>query len=279
MKVYSKEKLRNIKGKNSMKLKIYISILLVIVLFSASCDSCSDVKDGLSYEEYLEMASQYVNNNNVEKAICATKKALTIRPSEAGAHFILGELYSSEEKRTYSEAWNKYAYSALMNQKTRGGGNQIKELEALGYKSNYKRLAILEYMETVKYSPEHWQARYFIATDHFNHKRYKEAIDEYKQVIKYTTEYSSAYALLGEAYLEVGACNAAIDNFTKAYKLDSNADSYYCDIGKVYIKMGNAEKTTEMINKLKGKKTYYERLTGYQFEPHGKCEPEPVNIK
>jgi len=41
--------------------------------------------------------------------------------------------------------------------------------------------------------------------------------------------------------------------------------------------MNNAEKTTEMINKLKGVKHYYERLTEYQFEPHGRCVPEPLN--
>jgi len=46
--------------------------------------------------------------------------------------------------------------------------------------------------------------------------------------------------------------------------------TWICGVGRVYIKMNNAEKTTEMINKLKGT-NYYEDLTGYQFEPHGKC--------
>lgn len=253
---------------------------LLVTSCNSSSDLCSNVKDDLSYDEYLKIARQYINKDDNEKAICVLKKALKKEPTNAGAHFILGQLYDAEGQLSYRDAFSKFEYNLLVtnsykNQKI----DQTKELEKLGYKSQYKELAVQEYKETIKYAPEHWYARYFIATDHLNNKRYKEAIDEYKQVLKFTTEYSNAYALLGEAYLEIGACNSAIDNFTKAYKLDSNADSYYCDIGKVYIKMGNAEKTTEMINKLKGKKTYYERLTGYQFEPHGKCEPEPVNIK
>lgn len=254
---------------------------LIIGLLVASCnsssDSCSNVKDGLSYDEYLKIAQQYIDKNDNEKAICVLKKALKKEPTNAGAHFILGQLYDAEGRQSYERAFNKFQYNVLS--KSYKNIDQAKELEKLGFKSQYERLAVQEYKEAVKYSPEYWPARYFIATDHFNNKHYKEAIDEYKQVIKFTTEYSSAYSLLGESYLEIGACNSAIDNFTKAYKLDSNADSYYCNIGKAYIKMGNAEKTTEMINKLKGKKPYYEKLTDYQFEPHGKCEPEPVNIK
>lgn len=261
-----------------MKLKINISVLLIMVLFAASCDSCSDVKDGLSYEEYLEKASQYVNNNDAERAICATKKALSIKPYEPGVHFILGKLYYSEERRTYAEAWNKYAYSVLIHPKTRRSGDQIKELESFGYKSNYKKLALHEYIETVKYSPEHWQARYFIATDHLNNKRYEEAIGEYKKVVKYNPEYSIAYKLLADAYLQVGYCNMAINNYATANKLDSISNSYYCNIGMVYIKMKKWEQATEMINKLKGDKHYYDQIMSYRYEPHGRCVSEPEDI-
>lgn len=264
-----------------MKYKILSIVCLVIGLFVSSCnsstDSCSNVKDGLSHDEYIDIAQESELKGDNERAICAFKKALRIKPADAEGHFILGRLYDAESQRSYKDASNKFLYNVL--QKSYKNVDQAKELEKLGFKSKYEGLAIQEYKEAVKYSPEHWHARYFIATDHFNNKRYKEAIDEYKQVIKLTTEYSSAYSVLGDAYLEVGACNSAIDSFTKAFKLDSNTDSYYCDMGKVYIKMKNAEKTMEMINKLKGKKPYYERLTDYQFEPHGKCEPEPVNIK
>jgi Tfp pilus assembly protein PilF len=266
-----------------MNLKILLFICLIIGLLVASCDSssdpCSNIKDGLSYYEYLNEAQQYVSKGDKEKAICALKKALKIKPTDAETHFILGRLYDAEGQRSYSDAFTKYLSEILTKSNKRGIEDQTKELEKLGFKSQYHQLALQEYIQTIKYFPEHWAARYSIATDYLSKKKYKEAIDEYKQVIKLNPKHSSAYGQIAEAYLEVGACNSAIDNFTKAYKLDSDADSYYCDIGKVYIKMGNAEKTTEMINKLKGKKPYYERLTDYQFEPHGKCEPEPVNIK
>jgi len=249
----------------------YFSLLIAIVIFG--CNFNSDVKNGLSFDEYIKAAQQFASNNDNEKAISAYKKALKIKPSDADTHYVLGQLYEKEEQRTYKEAFDKYQVDILTNLNKKRNKDQTTELEGYGYKSSYKTLSLQEFMETIKYSPAHWAARYFVATDHFNKKRFKEAIDEYKQVIKLNPKDSNSYALIGKSYLAVGECTLAINSFTEAFKLNSDSESYYCDIGRVYIKLKNAEKTTEMINKLKGSKHYYTKLTDYQFEPHGNCLP------
>lgn len=246
-------------------------LFLWIAACLSGCNINSDIKDGLPYDEYIKIAQQHISKGDNEKAISAYNKALKIKPSDAETHYALGRLYYTEGQQSYKNAFNKYQLDILTNTNKKRNIDQTKDLETFGFKSQYNRLAMQEYSEVIKLSPENWDARYSIATDHMNNKRYKEAIAEYIQVIKYNPKYSSAYNQLGEAYLEVGACNLAIDNFTKGYKLDFDANSYFCDVGRVYIKMNNAEKATEMINRLKGVAHYYERLTGYQFKPHGKC--------
>lgn len=52
---------------------------------------------------------------------------------------------------------------------------------------------------------------------------------------------------------------------------EPNTEEYYCNTGKVYIKMKNGNKANEILNKLKNNKHYYDELTDYEFEPHGKC--------
>jgi tetratricopeptide (TPR) repeat protein len=253
-----------------MKIGYYI-ILCIIVIYVPGCDKSSDVKDGLPHDEYINMALQYESNSDNEKAISAYKKALEIKPQDADTHYALGRLYDAEAQRSYADAFNKYQLERLTGPQKKQNKDQTKILEELGFKKEYETLAIKEFKETIKYDPEHWLARYLIATYYFNNKLYKEAIEEYNHVIKINHKYSSAYKLLGESYLKVGACNMALDNFKKAYELDSSADSYYCDAGRVYIKMKNANKAKEMFDKLKGAQYYYKRLKDYQFEPHGEC--------
>lgn len=261
-----------------MRFIIYALLLTGVEIFASGCDSNSEIKNGLSYEEYIQKAQQLESNGNSEKAIIEYKKALKIRPDDGKTHYALGRLYDSEGQRSYEDAFNRYQVDVLSNSNKKRNKDQTKELEVYGFKSKYHKLALHEYEETIKYSPENSAARYFIATEYLNAKQYKQAILEYNNVVKYNPENSVAYSQLGKAYLEIGYCNSAIDNFTKAFKLDSNAESYYYDVGRVYVKLNNTEKTIEMINRLKDSKYYYD-LTGYQ--PNGKClsVEEPITQK
>jgi len=249
-------------------------ILLLIAICLSGCNVNSDIKDSLSYDEYISEAKKFASQDNNEKAISAYQKALKIKVDDANTHYILGRLYDKEEQLSYKSAFNKYQSDILTNLNKKRNKDQTKELEGYGYKSSYKAHALQEYKNAIKYSPEHWAARYFVATDHFNNKRYNEAIEEYKQVIEFNPKGSNAFSLLGESYLVVGKCALALNNFAQAFKLNSDAESYYYDSGRVYVKLRNAEKATEMINHLKGSKYYYD-LTGYQ--PNGKCSDVGVS--
>ena len=241
------------------------------MICALGCDKNNDVKNGLSFDEYIEAAHKYLSTSDNEKAILAYKKALKIKPTDANTHYELGWVYDTERKRSYAEAFNKYQFKILTNPHFKQTKDQESILEELGYKRQYNALAIQEYKETLKYDPSNWAARYYIATDYLNKKFYKEAIEQYKQVIKINPKYIDAYKLLGESYLEIGLCNSAFDTFKKAYEIDANTESYFCDIGKVYVVKKDYVKLNEMFNKLKASPYYREKLTEYQYQPHQRC--------
>lgn len=246
----------------------YLIFLFILLLFG--CSANDDIRDGLSYDEYVKIARRHASVGEPEKAIIAYKKALNINQNDANIHYTLGRLYSSEEQRSYKDATSKCQLNMLSNTGQNKNINLEKELKKMGYKSEYNLLALKEYIQTVKIDPNHWSALYFIATDHKNNKRYVEAINEYKKIISINPKLHLAYNQIADAYLEIGYCKQALDNYGYAFKLSNDTEYYYFNAGRVFIKMGDAEKTTEMINKSRGS-TYYNDLTGYQFEPRGKC--------
>jgi tetratricopeptide (TPR) repeat protein len=249
-----------------MKYPICLFTLFIIVIFISSCDSSSEIKTGLSYEEYIKEAQQYESKGDNEKGISAYKKALTIKPNEAKIRTALGRLYDTESQSSYREAFSKYSLDILTNTNKKRNKDQAKELEEYGFKSKYHALALLEYSEAIKLSPDQWDARYYIATDHYNNKRYQDAINEYNMVIRDNPKYKAAYILLSNCYLEVGTYNKALENINKAYQLDSDAEYYYYQLGTLYYKLNSYDKGFEMQTKLKNMNSkYYGDLLNYKY--------------
>src|SRR6266480_5280168 len=115
--------------------------LLLIGICLSGCNVNFDVKDGLSYDEYIKEAQQFSSNSDNEKAISAYKKALKVKPNDAKTHYDLGRLYDKEEQRSYKDAFSAYQLDVLTNLSKRRNKDQTKELEGFGYKSRYKALA------------------------------------------------------------------------------------------------------------------------------------------
>jgi tetratricopeptide (TPR) repeat protein len=140
--------------------KFFIHFLLYAILLSG-CDVNNDVAEGLSYDEYINLARHYENISENEKAISAYKRALKIKSHDSSTHYELGRLYEAERQRTYSEAIDKLQMEILTNPDTNRIVDQTKRLEKLGYKNQYNELAIQEYKYAIKYNPSNWAARYF----------------------------------------------------------------------------------------------------------------------
>ena len=248
-----------------MRSKIVGLSYLFIVVILSGCNINSEPKDGLPYEEYLKGAQLYESKGDGERAISYYKKALKIKPDDAKTHTALGRLYDAEGQKSYREAFSKYSLDILTNQNKKRNKDQSKELEEYGFKSQYKALALKEYKEAIKFEHDQWQARYFVATDHYNNIRYDEAIKEYVEVLRSNPNCSIAYGMLAESYLEIGNYVSAKNLFEKEYQLDHDEENYICSLGKAYYIGKDYDKGFEMLMRLKKmKSSYYDQLSSFK---------------
>lgn len=247
-----------------INLILYLCLTFVIV----GCSSHSNIDDGLTYDEYVNRAQQYIAKGDSEKAISSYKKALTIRPNNAQSHFNLGKLYKEEYARTYELAQKRFQSDVLTNQNNHQIKDLTAELQRYGLKSEYEKLAMTEFRETIKSAPDNSAARYYIAVDYFNNKKYTDAIDEFKRVVELNPKNSNAYHIMGDAHLAIGSFDLALNDYKRAYENDSDNEYYYYKLGRVYVKMNDGEKTAEMFQKLKDmKSSYADRLMTYKYYP------------
>lgn len=238
----------------------FITILLVfIALIFTNCGKQSAVEEGLPYSAYIARANQYHNENKDEKAIPYYKKALEIKPAAGDVHYILGEIYDSEYKKSYDSAWKQHSFDVLTHRKPNEFyiKGDTKELEKYGLKKEYKELAMQEFRQTIKYEPQNWMARYRVASDLLSKQQYKEAIQEYEKVIELNPKYVNAYSLMGEAYMKEGSLDLAVKWIKKALELDTNSEYDYYNLGLVYRKMLNGDEFNKVLAKLKSMHSFF----------------------
>jgi tetratricopeptide (TPR) repeat protein len=241
-----------------MHLKLKLVTLFIICIALISCKPL--VEDGLTYDEYVKKAKEYRSNGDYDRAIAAGKKALSIKPNDGEAHYLLATLYDEGYRKSYDTAQMKALQNAMMNSNKRRYSDEIEEYKQFGLKAEWGPLAIQEFKETIKYNLNNWFAHYVIATDHFNNKRFKEAIDEYRKVIAINPNYANAHALMGESYYKLGDFKSAVLNLETAVKISPDANNY-CQLGLAYRKANNMKKYVEIAAKLKGMdKGFYEQL-------------------
>lgn len=219
-------------------------LYLLILLLLTGCES------SLSFDEYIKKAENYSAQGNNDKAIDTYKKALQLKPQDSTAHYALGSLYYEE--------WRAAA---------RQGATNLAELIKYNAKlKNLSDLAASEYNKALQNDQGNWRARYFVATDHYNNKRYQEAIKEFITVIKYNPNYCAAYYVLSDAYLAIGDHDLGMQSINKVHELDSDDEYYYYKLGKAYYFMKEESKGFEMERKLQALDSeYYDELLSYRF--------------
>lgn len=228
--------------------KPYIAVLFFITVLFVDCKPA--VKDGLPYEDYITMVQTCLNDGDYDRAMAAGNKAVSIKPTDGETHYLLATLYYEAYRNNFDAAQMKGLQDAMLHPNKRRTSASIEELKIFGYKPELNTLAFQEFKETVKYSPGNWFARYMIATDYFNNKHFREAIDEYKKVIAINPKYANSYSLMGQAYYKLGEFERAIQNLQTAIKIDPGVENYL-NLGFAYKKSKNWKKYVEVAEKLK----------------------------
>lgn len=230
---------------------IALCTIIAYVIIGIGCDK----SDTLSFDQLIAKGRQYYADGKIDDAVELFKKALIIKPDNGALHYELGVMYYEGCQKSYNVALKKVLAEVLKGRIKNTSDNE-KTLIQCGYRKEFCNLAMSEYSEALKYEPSNWRARYFIATDLLNNKKYAQAIVEYNKVIRQKPDYPDSYALLGQAYMETEKYQLAIKMLEKAIDMDPRDHAYYV-LGLAYKRVNNWKKVGEIEKKLKERKSIY----------------------
>ncbi len=223
-----------------------IFIYFIIIGIGFGCDKYNN----LTPDQLAQKGQQLYQQGEFDDAVKLYKRAIELKPSNAELHFKLGVMCYDEWRRSLEQAQNSVLQDLILNGAKYNAADKDKLLLRKGYRPELLGLALSEFNEVLKYDPSNWKARYHIAVDLFNNKKYDDAIVEFKKIIQLQPGYSNSYSLMGEAYLETGQYQLAIRALEKSIELDPGPEEYY-QLGRAYKRVNNWKKVKEISEKLK----------------------------
>ncbi|MDA3896384.1 MAG: tetratricopeptide repeat protein [Desulfobacteraceae bacterium] len=249
-------------------MKIYITFLALLLVLSivVNIQAEEDGPDtGNNFEYHLLQGKDFHRQGNLDKAQDEYEHAISIKPDSDEAHFLLGYVFFKKYQRSHRAATQSYIYEQIVNSPPSQGEITDDELqrtlETYGLQPNYEKKAIKEFKRTAELNPNHYMARYHIAVDHLNNKRYEKAIIEYKVALRANPTHVISHGGLGDAYHGLGKLELAIQSYKKSIDLDDQLSMTHMDLAKVYLKIGKREKAIEILNEMeKQKHVLYESL-------------------
>jgi len=219
---------------------------ICIMMLAFGCDK----SDNLPADQLITKGRQLYQEGNVDDAFKLFKKAIKLKPDSADLHFELGCMYSNAAQKSYDEALRRSLSDAFSGERHIQNPDNDKEMMRYGYRLDLYASALSEFNETLKYDSTNWKARYYIAADLFNHKKYTEAIVEFKKITQLAPDYANGFSLLGESYSRTDQDQLAIEMLNRAVKLEPDANNYY-QLGMAYKRNHNWGKVDEIAHKLK----------------------------
>ena len=179
----------------------------------------------------------YEKLNQVDNAITAYKKAISIKNDYAKAHLQLARLLNTK-KYDYSGSIAEYLLVLNYDPTNVAAMREIAAVYSL--QKNYAD-SEKYFRKALTYSAEDVQTCYNLSTVLYNQGKFSEALTYAKKAAdapNATAIYVYNYALIAEAS---GDIDTAITNYSKAIKLDSKMPKAYTNLGKIYLDSGDAD--------------------------------------
>jgi tetratricopeptide (TPR) repeat protein len=163
----------------------------------SSDERLADPKDKIELYNDIKMAQFWVTEENMERAENTIRNVLERDPSVLEARYILGNIFSKQEK--YEEA-------------------------------------IEEYTKALSVDPEYYDAIFGVALAYKRAKKLEEAIVGFKRLIDIDPNDTKPYFHLGDIYEVRGELDEAIANLKSALALDPESPVFHNNLGALYLK-------------------------------------------
>jgi len=193
---------------------------------------------------YNNLANEYKNAGQNEKAIALCRKAIEIRPDYANAYNTLGFIYYNTGCREEAIASYKKAIEIEPCY-----AEAVYNLGTAYYDVSGKYEAAELFRRAIRLNPDFAPAYNNLANIYEGIGKNKEAVELYKMAIRLDPGYAAAYNNLGKAFYNAGDMAEAAYAYKKAIDIDPNLAEAYNGMGVICCISGNKEEGMDFFRK------------------------------
>lgn len=182
---------------------------------------------------FNNLGNSYSDVGNMESALLAFERAVTINPTLSESRANLGNIYL--KKNWVVKAIGEYLAALVINPhdaKTHNNlGNAYMQRDSLSY-------AVYEYMRSIDLDPNFVDAYKNLAMVYTKQQRYGAAIAKLKIAIHLEPKNAGCYSQLGDIYNQMGDHEQAIVQFNEALKIKPKLAEGHYGLATCYNKLG-----------------------------------------
>ena len=218
------------------RLRLYITIICLALLFSAGCASKQQ-----AVELYVDAVSFRELNEN-EKAVQKLNLAVKADNRFSLAHSLLGEIY--EQMQDYRRAAASYENAARLNPWS------FRDYFSLGrvYQTMKEfALAVNAYRRAAQLRPDHLEANLNTAKCLYQIKDYNEALVYGKKAERINPDIGELHQLLGHLYDSQKDYEQAVRSYKRALEINGNDPAVMMSLAVAYLRTSRNEPARELL--------------------------------
>jgi tetratricopeptide (TPR) repeat protein len=182
---------------------------------------------------FNNLGNSYSDIGDIESALLAFERAVTINPTLSESRANLGNIYLkkglvAKAIREYQAALDINPHDPRMHYNL---GNAYTQRESFNY-------AVYEYMRSIDLDPEYVDAYKNLAAVYAKQKRYGQAISKLKIALNMKPQDAGCFSQLGDIYVQMEDYERAVDQFKKALKIKPDLVGGHFGLATCYNKLG-----------------------------------------
>jgi tetratricopeptide (TPR) repeat protein len=189
------------------------------------------------------------------EAITAWKKALTLEPEDAGAHY--GLAVSLERQGNIDEAIEHYRRTVQIKPDNAAAYDNLGVIlqrlgradEAASLFQKSRAEAVTEWKNTAEFYPEDAKVRFNLALALERNGQFEEAVTQYRKTVDMDHRNSAAYINLGVVLSRMRELDGAVDSFTKCLLLEPGNAPAHANLAAALIQTGRFDEAIEHCRK------------------------------
>jgi Tfp pilus assembly protein PilF len=217
--------------------------LYVLVLVLVSLPSCASKEEKKA--EHLKRAKQYIEKNELRKAVIELKNVVQLDPQNDDAHYTLGETYLKLKEGR--EAFKAFSRAASVNPDNLEAQLKLGQIFLLGRNpAEARKKADL----ILSKSPKSIDAMTLLSGIYVQEKDLDAAVKTLDEILTIEPNHFKTHLALGRLLLTKNETEKAEKSYLKAQSLDPQAREPYVELAGLYLKKGDAQRAESELKKM-----------------------------